>query len=153
MSRKLSGGEAVRDHQEGRAEKESDHPGEDQTGAMQSQVRSIRTVQKTLKSNRMKDVLVDTQRQLPTMQKVQHTKVVNPVKISQMQYIDEIVRNPSDRAEAGADDAEDAERSRRKHPDTLCVNRPSPQESQCRAQRRLTMNSREQHPRKRCQKT
>ena len=54
----------------------------------------------------MKDVPVDTQRQMPTMQKVQNTKVVNSVKISQVQFIDEVVRNPSDRAEAGAEDAE-----------------------------------------------
>ena len=47
------------------------------------------------------------------MQKVQDTKVVNHVKISQVQYIDEIVKDSSDRAEAGADEAEDAERTKR----------------------------------------
>ena len=66
---------------------------------MQSQVHSIQAVQKPWKSNRMKDVPVDTQLRMPTMHKVQHTKVVNFVNIS-------VVRSPSDRAEAGAEDAE-----------------------------------------------
>ena len=48
----------------------------------------------------VEDVLVDTQRLVPTIQKVQN------VKISQVQHIDEIVGNPSDRAEAGADEPE-----------------------------------------------
>ena len=47
-------------------------------GVMQSQAHSIQTVQKPWQDNRMKDVLFDTQRQMPTMQKVQNTKVVNP---------------------------------------------------------------------------
>ena len=73
---------------------------------MQSQVHSIQAAQKPWKSNTSEeDVPVDTQRQMPTMQKVQNTKVVNPVKISQVQFI-EVVRTPSDRAEAGADEAE-----------------------------------------------
>ena len=46
------------------------------------------------------------------MQKVQNTKMVNPVKISQVLYIDEIVKDPGDRAKAGANEAEDAERTR-----------------------------------------
>ena len=50
------------------------HPGEDQSGAMQSQFHSIQAVQKPWKSTRMKDVLVDTQRLVPTMQKLQNTK-------------------------------------------------------------------------------
>ena len=41
---------------------------------------------------------------MPTMQKVQNTKMVNPVKIPQVQYTDEIVKDPSDCAEAGADE-------------------------------------------------
>ena len=60
---------------------------------MQRQVHSIQAVEKPWKSNRMKDVLVDTQRQMPTMQKVQNSEVVTPVKTSQVH------------AEAGADDA------------------------------------------------
>ena len=48
---------------------------------------------------------------MPTMQKVHNTKVVNPVKIYHVQYIDETVKDPSNRAEA--DEAEDAERTER----------------------------------------
>ena len=110
------------DHQEHRAEKEP-HPGEEQSGAMQSQVHSIQAVQKPWKSNWMTDVPVDTQRQMPTMQKVQNTKVVNSVKISQ---VDEAVRYPSDRADAGA---EDADRTKGTPGYTVWFNRPSPQES------------------------
>ena len=66
-----------------------------------------------------------------------------PFKISQVQSIDEIVKFPSDRAEAGADDAERTKRNTR----ISCVS----QQTQS-TKRRLTMNSREQHPRKRCQK-
>ena len=80
---------------------------------MQSQVRSIQAVQKPCNSNRMKDVSIDMQRKMPTVQKVQNTKAVNPVKTSQVQYIDDSVKDPNDRAEAGADEAEDAERTRR----------------------------------------
>ena len=53
-------------------------------------------MQKPWKSNR---ILVDTQRPMPTMQKVQNTKMVNPVKTSQVQHIDEIVKDPSEHAE------------------------------------------------------
>ena len=78
----------------------------------------------------MKDVPDDTQREMPTMQKVQNTKVVNSMKFSQVQYIDEIVKDPSDRAEAGADEAEDAERTKKEHPGyPVNLKRPSPQES------------------------
>ena len=100
-------------------------------GVTQSQVHSIQAVQKPW-SNRMKDVPDDTQRQMPTMLK--NTEVVNPVRTSQVQYIDEIVKGPSDHAEAGADDAEDAERTKKKTPDT-CVSQQtrSTRESQCRA--------------------
>ena len=63
------------------------------SGAMQSQFHSIQAVQKPWKSTRMKDVLVETQRLVPTMQKLQNTKVVNTVKTSQVQYIDEIVKD------------------------------------------------------------
>ena len=71
------------------------------------------------RATRVKDVPDDTQREMPTMQKVQNTKVVNSMKFSQVQYIDEIVKDPSDRAEAGADEAEDAERTKKEHPHTL----------------------------------
>ena len=77
----------------------------------------------------MKDVLFDKQRQMPTMQMVQNTKVVNPVKTSQVQYIDEIVKDPSDHAEAGADDAEDAERTKGTPGNPVYLNRTSRQES------------------------
>ena len=82
--------------------------------------------------------------------KCQNTKVVNPVEFSQVQQIDETVKDPSDREEAGADEAERTKRNTR----IPCVSQQaqSTRESQCRAKRRLTMNSREQHPRKRCQK-
>ena len=73
------------------------------------------------RATRVEDVPVDAQRLMPTMQKVQNTKVVNFVKISQVQYIDEIVKDPSDCAETGADDAEDADRPKKEHPDTLCI--------------------------------
>ena len=43
------------------------------------------------RATRVEDVPVDTQRLVPTMQMVQNTKVVNPVKVSQVQHIDEIV--------------------------------------------------------------
>ena len=84
------------------------------------------------------------------MQKVQNTKMVNPVKISQVQYIDEIVKDPGDRAKAGANEAEDAERTR-SNTRIPCVPQrtQSTRESQCRAKRRLAVDSREQHPRKR----
>ena len=98
-------------------------------GVMQSQVRSIQAVQKPWKSNRMEDVLVDTERLVPMMQKVQNTKVVNTVKISQVQYIDETVKDPSDRAEAGADDTRDAERTKGTPGYPVYLNRPSPQGS------------------------
>ena len=74
------------------------------------------------RATRVEDVPADTQRQRPTMQKVQNTKVVNSVKISQVQYIDEIVKDPSDRAEAGADDAE--QKGSLGYP--VYLNRPSP---------------------------
>ena len=77
--------------------------------------------------------------------KVQNSKVVNSVKISQVQSMDEIVKDPSDHAEVGADDAEDADRTKR-NTGIPCVF----QQTQT-TMRRLTMNSREQHPRKRCQ--
>ena len=125
-------------------------------GVKQSQVHSIQAVQKPW-SNRMKDVLVDTQRQMPTMQN--KTEVVNPVRTSQVQYIDAIVKGPSDHAEAGADDAEDAERTKGKPRIPVYLNRPSPQgspsaqrsTSRVQTKKILTRNSREQHPRKRCQ--
>ena len=80
----------------------------------------------------MKDVLVDTQRQMPTMQN--NTEVVNPVRTSQVQYIDAIVKGPSDHAEAGADDAEDAERTKLKtHYTCVSQQTQSTRESQCRA--------------------
>ena len=78
------------------------------------------------------------------MQNVENTKVVNPVKISHVQYIDEIVKVPSDRAEAGADDAEDADRTKR-NTRIPCVSQQTQSTT-----RRLAVNSREQHPRKRC---
>ena len=97
-------------------------------GVMQSQVHGIQAVQKPWKS--------DTSGRCPCRyattdandaKKVQNTKVVNSVKISQVQYIDDIVRNPGDRAEA--DGAEDAERTKRNtHGFPVCLNRPSPQE-------------------------
>ena len=93
----------------------------------------------------MKDVLVGSQRQLPTMRKVQNTKVVNPVKISQVQFIDEIVKDPSDRAEAGAYDAKDADRTKATPGYLVYLNRPSPQKSP-------SAERSEQHPRKRCQR-
>ena len=71
------------------------------------------------RATRVKDVPDDTQREMPTMQKVQNTKVVNTVKFSQVQYIDELLKDPSDRAEAGADEAEDAETTKKEHPHTL----------------------------------
>ena len=97
------------------------------------------------RATRVEDVSVDTQRSVSTKQKVQNSKVVNSVKISQVQSMDEIVKDPSDHAEAGADDAEDADRTKR-NTGIPCVF----QQTQS-TMRRLTMNSREQHPRKRCQ--
>ena len=61
---------------------------------MQSQFHSIQAVQKPWKSTRMKDVLVDTQR-LVNDTKVTEHQMVNPVKTSQVQYIDEIVKDPT----------------------------------------------------------
>ena len=125
-------------------------------GVTQSQVHSIQAVQKPW-SNRMKDVPDDTQRQMPTMLK--NTEVVNPVRTSQVQYIDEIVKGPSDHAEAGADDAEDAERTKGK-PGYLCistdpVHKGVPVQSEapreCRQREDSQGTGREQHPRKRCQ--
>ena len=51
------------------------------------------------------------------------------MKTSQVQYIDEIVKDPSDHAEAGADDAEDAERTKGTPGYPVYLNRPSRQES------------------------
>ena len=99
------------------------------TGVTQSQVLSIQDVLKPWKSNRMKDVPVDTQRQMPTMQKVKNTKVENRVKTSQVQNVDEIVKDPSDHAEASSDDAEDAERTKGTPGYRLYIDRPCPQES------------------------
>ena len=67
---------------------------------------------------------------------VQNTKVVKPVKISRVLCIDEIVKDPSDRAETGADDVEDvedAERIKGTPGYLVYLDRPSPQECQCRA--------------------
>ena len=68
---------------------------------------------------------------MPTMQKVQNTKVKNTVKISQVQYINEIVKDPSDRADLGADEKKTLKRMKR----IPCVYQQaqSTRESQCRA--------------------
>ena len=66
---------------------------------------------------------------MPTMQKVQNTKMVNPVKIPQVQYTDEIVKDPSDCAEAGADEKKMLKEQKGTPGYPVYLNRPSPQES------------------------
>ena len=113
--------------------------------------------QKPWKSNRMEDVPVDTQRQMPKMQKVQNTKMVSPIEefsgagsSTRLSEIPVTVQRQVQMMQRML-------KKQKGSPDTLCISSDpvhkrvpvqseALREERVQTKRRFTMNSHEQHP-------